>query len=70
MFEKIPHNTSRCDHGEKNGLMYAGDIRYGHDESRYALSKEDAKLYARKHKFVFIEGSKVLERWEQERSSR
>ncbi len=37
------------------------------DESGYALSKEDAKLYARKHKLVFIEGSEVLERWEKEK---
>jgi 3,4-dihydroxy 2-butanone 4-phosphate synthase len=34
------------------------------DESGYALAKEDAKLYARKHRLVFIEGSEVLERWQ------
>jgi 3,4-dihydroxy 2-butanone 4-phosphate synthase len=37
------------------------------DESGYALSKEDAKLYARKHGLVFVEGPEVLERWEQEK---
>ncbi len=40
------------------------------DESGYALSKEDARLYARKHRLVFVEGPEVMERWEQERSSR
>jgi len=40
------------------------------DESGYALSKEDAKLYARKHKLVFIEGNEVLERWDEEKSQR
>ena len=34
------------------------------DESGYALSKEDARLYARKHRLVFVEGPEVLERWE------
>jgi len=34
------------------------------DESGYALSKEDAKLYARKHRLIFVEGPEVLERWE------
>jgi 3,4-dihydroxy 2-butanone 4-phosphate synthase len=34
------------------------------DESGYALSKEDARLYARKHGLIFIEGPEVLERWE------
>jgi 3,4-dihydroxy 2-butanone 4-phosphate synthase len=34
------------------------------DESGYALSKEDAKLYARKHNLEFIEGPEVLERWQ------
>jgi 3,4-dihydroxy 2-butanone 4-phosphate synthase len=35
------------------------------DESGYALSKEDAMRYARRHGLAFIEGSEVLERWEQ-----
>jgi 3,4-dihydroxy 2-butanone 4-phosphate synthase len=39
------------------------------DESGYALSKEDAKIYARKHGLVFVEGSEVMERWMKERSS-
>jgi 3,4-dihydroxy 2-butanone 4-phosphate synthase len=34
------------------------------DESGYALSKEDARLYARKHRLIFVEGPEVLERWE------
>ncbi len=34
------------------------------DESGYALTKADAKTYARKHGLVFIEGNDVLERWE------
>jgi len=34
------------------------------DESGYALSKADAKLYARKHHLEFIEGPEVLERWQ------
>jgi 3,4-dihydroxy 2-butanone 4-phosphate synthase len=34
------------------------------DESGYALSKADAKLYARKHQLEFIEGPEVLERWQ------
>ncbi len=34
------------------------------DESGYALSKEDAKLYARKHKLEFVEGPEVLEAWD------
>ena len=34
------------------------------DESGYALSKADAKKYAKKHGFVFVEGKDVLERWE------
>jgi 3,4-dihydroxy 2-butanone 4-phosphate synthase len=40
------------------------------DESGYALSKEDAKRYAKKHGLVFVEGPEVLERWEAERASR
>jgi 3,4-dihydroxy 2-butanone 4-phosphate synthase len=34
------------------------------DESGYALSKENARLYARKHRLIFVEGPEVLERWE------
>lgn len=34
------------------------------DESGYALSKEDAMKYAKKHGLAFIEGSEVLDRWE------
>jgi 3,4-dihydroxy 2-butanone 4-phosphate synthase len=34
------------------------------DESGYALAKEDAKLYARKHHLEFIEGPEVMERWQ------
>ena len=34
------------------------------DESGYALSKEDAKRYARQKGLVFIEGSEVLDAWE------
>lgn len=34
------------------------------DESGYALSKADAKKYAKRHNLVFIEGNEVLERWE------
>ncbi len=33
------------------------------DESGNALSKEDAKAYARRHGLVFIEGEDVLKRW-------
>jgi 3,4-dihydroxy 2-butanone 4-phosphate synthase len=33
------------------------------DESGNALSKEDAKAYARRHGLVFIEGKDVLKRW-------
>jgi 3,4-dihydroxy 2-butanone 4-phosphate synthase len=40
------------------------------DESGYALSKADAKLYARKHGLEFVQGPEVLERWQAERSSR
>ncbi|MDD1700506.1 MAG: 3,4-dihydroxy-2-butanone-4-phosphate synthase [Methanoregula sp.] len=40
------------------------------DESGYALSKENARLYARKHGLVYVEGQEVLERWDQKRSSR
>ncbi|MFZ1902105.1 MAG: 3,4-dihydroxy-2-butanone-4-phosphate synthase, partial [Methanoregula sp.] len=34
------------------------------DVSGYALSKADAKKYAKRHNLVFIEGNEVLERWE------
>jgi 3,4-dihydroxy 2-butanone 4-phosphate synthase len=34
------------------------------DESGYALSKEDAIRYAKRHDLAFIEGSEVLDRWE------
>lgn len=37
------------------------------DESGNALSKADAKAYARKNGFVFVEGKEVLEQWEKER---
>jgi 3,4-dihydroxy 2-butanone 4-phosphate synthase len=40
------------------------------DESGYALSKADAKLYASKHGLEFVQGPEVLERWQAERSSR
>lgn len=39
------------------------------DESGLALSKEDAKRYAKQHNLVFIEGSEVLEQWDETRSS-
>ena len=34
------------------------------DESGYALSKEDAMAYAKKHGMVFVEGNEVLEAWD------
>ena len=34
------------------------------DESGYALSKEDAIRYAKRHDLAFIEGSEVLDQWE------
>lgn len=40
------------------------------DESGYALSKEDAKLYARKHKMEFVEGPEVLEAWDKAKKDR
>jgi 3,4-dihydroxy 2-butanone 4-phosphate synthase len=40
------------------------------DESGYALSKADAKLYARRHHLEFIEGPEVMERWEKEKSKK
>jgi 3,4-dihydroxy 2-butanone 4-phosphate synthase len=38
------------------------------DESGYALSKADARLYAKKHGLVFVEGGEVLERWNADRT--
>jgi 3,4-dihydroxy 2-butanone 4-phosphate synthase len=35
------------------------------DESGYALSKENARLYARKHGLVYVEGSEVMKRWQE-----
>ena len=40
------------------------------DESGYALTKADAKLYAKKHGLVFIEGAEVMKRWEAEKDNR
>ncbi len=40
------------------------------DVSGYALSKADAKKYAKKHGLEFVEGPEVLEAWEQQKSSR
>ena len=37
------------------------------DETGFALTKEGAMEYARKHGLVFIEGKDVLDRWESER---
>ncbi|HNB02826.1 MAG TPA: 3,4-dihydroxy-2-butanone-4-phosphate synthase, partial [Methanoregulaceae archaeon] len=34
------------------------------DQSGLALSKEDARDYARKHQLVFVEGIDVIEAWE------
>ena len=34
------------------------------DESGYALSKDDAMAYAKKHGMVFVEGNEVLEAWD------
>jgi 3,4-dihydroxy 2-butanone 4-phosphate synthase len=34
------------------------------DRSGLALSKQDAKDYARKHRLVFVEGDDVLEAWD------
>ena len=39
------------------------------DESGYALTKADAKLYAKKNGLVFIEGSEVMKRWEAEKKA-
>ncbi len=40
------------------------------DESGYALSKADAKKYAKKHGLEFVEGPEVLEQWERQKGSR
>ena len=40
------------------------------DESGYALSKADAKLYARKHGLVFVEGNEVLAEWEKRKNKK
>ena len=40
------------------------------DESGYALSKADAKKYAKRHNLVFIEGNEVLERWEADKKQK
>jgi 3,4-dihydroxy 2-butanone 4-phosphate synthase len=39
------------------------------DESGNALSKEDARRYAKKHGFVFVEGPEVIRQWEKTGSS-
>jgi 3,4-dihydroxy 2-butanone 4-phosphate synthase len=39
------------------------------DESGYALTKADAKIYAKQHGLVFIEGAEVMKRWEAEKKS-
>ncbi len=38
------------------------------DESGYALTKADARLYAQKHGFEFVEGPEVMERWHAQKS--
>ena len=38
------------------------------DESGYALTKADARLYAQKHALEFVEGPEVMERWEVQKS--
>jgi len=38
------------------------------DTSGLALSKEDAKRYAKKHGLVFLEGNDVLERWDRQKN--
>ena len=39
------------------------------DETGFALTKEGAMEYARKHGLVFVEGQEVLDRWESRRSA-
>jgi 3,4-dihydroxy 2-butanone 4-phosphate synthase len=39
------------------------------DDSGNALSKEDARLYARKHGLVFVEGPEVLDQWQKGREA-
>lgn len=40
------------------------------DETGFALSKEGAMEYARKHGLVFVEGQDVLDRWESQKQGR
>ena len=40
------------------------------DESGFALSKADAKKYAKVHGLEFVEGPEVLEQWERQKGSR
>jgi 3,4-dihydroxy 2-butanone 4-phosphate synthase len=40
------------------------------DESGYALSKADAKKYAKVHGLEFVEGPEVLEQWEKQKTPR
>jgi 3,4-dihydroxy 2-butanone 4-phosphate synthase len=40
------------------------------DESGYALTKADAKIYAKQHGLVFVEGPEVMKRWEKEKKFR
>ena len=40
------------------------------DETGFALSKEGAMEYARKHGLVFVEGQDVLDRWETQKQGR
>ena len=37
------------------------------DESGYALTKADARIYAEKHGLEFVEGPEVMERWEEQK---
>jgi 3,4-dihydroxy 2-butanone 4-phosphate synthase len=39
------------------------------DESGYALTKADAKIYAQQHGLVFVEGPEVMKRWEARKKS-
>lgn len=39
------------------------------DESGNALSKADAKRYARDHNLVFVEGTEVAVAWDRERDN-
>jgi len=40
------------------------------DDTGFALSKEGAMAYARKHGLVFVEGQDVLDRWETQKQGR